>query len=279
LRGNWGIHYVVGSVPVHAWFADRDVDAIGFFFRTIASLSTDTEPYFDEANPADYQMFNIRYVILPPDRQPGVPAKLIATAGDFRLFRVATSGYLQVVDRAAPVAANRTNLASTVVPFMHSELASRNVYPGVTFAGGTPPQPTFDGASPPAGTPGAVLTQTATPQDGAFEATVDAKRPAAVLLKATFDPRWTATVDGTPAKPVMMAPSLVGIDVPPGRHDIRFKYKPYPHYAILLAIGVLTLLALVLVPRREKIRERVAAIRKARSRRPADGTTAERRPA
>ena len=43
LRGNWGRHYKVGSVPVHAWLADRDVDAIGFTFRTIASLSTDVE--------------------------------------------------------------------------------------------------------------------------------------------------------------------------------------------------------------------------------------------
>src|SRR5262249_8035028 len=48
LRGNWGLQYTVGVVPVHAYFADRDADAIGFTFRTIASLSTDTEAYFDE---------------------------------------------------------------------------------------------------------------------------------------------------------------------------------------------------------------------------------------
>src|SRR5262249_53356873 len=33
LRGNWGIQYVVGTVPVHVWLADHDVDAIGFTFR------------------------------------------------------------------------------------------------------------------------------------------------------------------------------------------------------------------------------------------------------
>jgi len=36
-------------VPVYAWLCDRDVDAVGFTFRTIASLSNDTEAAFDES--------------------------------------------------------------------------------------------------------------------------------------------------------------------------------------------------------------------------------------
>jgi hypothetical protein len=79
---------------------------------------------------------------------------------------------------------------------------------------------------------------------------VVANRPAAVLLKATYDPRWTVTVDGFPAKPVMMAPSFVGVDVPLGRHVVRFHYRPYGDYPILLALGGLTLLGLIVVPRR-----------------------------
>jgi uncharacterized membrane protein YfhO len=75
-----------------------------------------------------------------------------------------------------------------------------------------------------------------------------------VLLKATYDPRWTVTVDGLPAETVMMAPSLVGVSVPAGRHVVSFKYVPYQHYTLLLAIGALTLLGLVLYPRRDEAR-------------------------
>jgi hypothetical protein len=250
---------------VHAWFADRDVDAIGFTFRTIASLSTDTEPAFDETNPADYQMFNVRYLILPSDRQPSVPATLIASSGRQRLYEVKTSGYFQVVDRAAPVSANRTDMLAATRSFMQSHLASRNVYPGVTFAGGSAPAPTFTGSDPPAGAPGRVLAQSATPDDGVFAAKVQANRPSVMLLKATFDPRWTATVDGRSVKPTMMAPSLVGVEVPPGTHDVRFKYRPYSHYALLLTIGALTLLGLALVPRREALAQRLASRRDTRS--------------
>jgi hypothetical protein len=48
----------------------------------------------------------------------------------------------------------------------------------------------------------------------------------------------------------MMAPSLVGISVPAGNHQVVFRYRPYAHYGLLLALGALALLALALVPRR-----------------------------
>jgi hypothetical protein len=246
LRANWGARYLVGSVPVHAWLANRDADAIGFTFRTIPSLSNDVEAAFDETNPAQYEMFDVRYLILPSDRPPPVQATEIASSGRHRLYEVQTSGYFQVADRAAAIEADRTNLQAATREFRDSDLASRGVYPGIAFAGDDGPPPTFAGAAAPAGAPGRVLGQSAVPEDGDFMATVVADRPAVALLKATYDPRWTATVDGVPVEPVMMAPSLVGVDVPAGRHDVRFRYQPYEHYPELIAIGLLTLIGLAL---------------------------------
>jgi hypothetical protein len=257
LRANWGQQYKVGSVTVHAWLADRGVDAIGFVFRTITSLSTDVEVAFDENNPAQYQMLNIRYVIVPSDRKPTVPATLIASSGRHRLYEVHTSGYLQVVDRAPPVYADRTSIEQASRDFRNSNLASRGIYPGVAFAGASAPPQTFTGSRPPPGPAGRVLTQSNKLQDGRFDTTVEARRPAVVLLKATYDPRWTVTVDGLRAKPAMMAPSLVGVEVPAGTHMVRFRYKPYAGYPVLLGIGALTFLALLLVPRQAAIRARL----------------------
>src|SRR5206468_11488603 len=122
----------------------------GLVFRTITSLSTDIEVAFDENNPAQYQMLNIRYVIVPFDRKPTVPAKLIAKAGPHRLYEVHTSGYFQVVDRAGSVSANRTNIEQTTRDFRNSNLALRGIYPSVAFAGARPLPPTFAGTNPPA---------------------------------------------------------------------------------------------------------------------------------
>ena len=65
-------------------------------------------------------------------------------------------------------------------------------------------------------------------------------------------------MDGLPDKATMMAPSLVGVEVPAGRHEVRFRYKPYGHYPLLLVIGALTLIALVLVPHRAALSRRLA---------------------
>jgi hypothetical protein len=247
LRANWGKDYKVGYVPVYAWLANRDVDAIGFTFRTIASLSNDVEAAFDETNLAQYEMFNVRYLILPVDQQPRVRARLVASSGGHRLYEVRTTGYLQVVDRSSPIAADRTDLELSTRSFRNSNDASRGTYPGIGFAGDEGP-PALDTGPGPAGI---VLAQSATIQDGVFSASVEANRRAVVLLKATYDPRWTATVDGVPAKPTMMAPSLVGVEVPAGRHSVRFRYAPYAHYPLLVTVGLLTLLGLAIVDRRE----------------------------
>jgi hypothetical protein len=254
LRSNWGKDFKVGYLPVFTWLANNDVDAIGFTFRTIASLSNDVEASFDETNQAQYEMFNIRYLILAPDRRPPVPAKRIAQRGDYVLYEVPTSGYFQVVDRAAPIVADRTDLNAATEAFRNSELASKGIYPSVDFAGDGAPPPTEGGP----GRAGKVLEQRARLADGVFTASVEARRRAVVLLKATYDPRWTVTVDGEPAEPTMMVPSLVGVEVPAGMHAIRFRYKPVSSYPLLILLGGLTLLGLVLIPYRGGLREFVA---------------------
>ena len=87
------------------------------------------------------------------------------------------------------------------------------------------------------------------PDDGVFGGTVVANRPAVVMLKATYHPRWKVTVDGKPAKTQMLAPSFVGVAVPAGPTLVEFRYEPYPDYWLLFLIGVLTLVALAVVPR------------------------------
>ena len=94
-------------------------------------------------------------------------------------------------------------------------------------------------------------------------ATVIAERPAMVMLKASFDPRWQVSVDGVAVAPEMIAPSFVGRTVPAGRHVVRFVYEPFPRYDLLLTFGALTLLGLALLPGR---------IARRRSGRPGHGT-------
>jgi hypothetical protein len=241
LPSNWGRTYAIGSVPVYMVLEANDLDQVGFTLRT-QSLSSDPEALFDEANPNQYDLFNIRYLLLPSERKPAVPASVIATQGRHTLWQVASTGYLEVVDTAGPpIAANRTNVGVQSLAFMESSQLAARRFPTIAFDGGTAAEPTLAAGDHPATPAGSVDEQAPHSDQGDFSGVISANRPAVVLLKATFDPRWKVTVDGIDRPPIMLAPSLVGVAVPAGRHAISFRYEPFPSYPLLLAIGLLTL--------------------------------------
>jgi hypothetical protein len=59
-----------------------------------------------------------------------------------------------------------------------------------------------------------------------------------LLLKASYHPGWKAWVDGLQTEIDHTAPNLMAISVPPGRHEVRFRYSN-PAYQKLLFAGSL----------------------------------------
>ncbi len=249
LPTNWGQQYKIGSAPVYAELTAHDVDVFGFNLRTV-SLSADIEPYFDDTNLAQYDLFNVRYLFLPAVRPPPVAATFVESRGRHTLWEVRTSGYFDVVDTSGSIAADRSSMATAMLPFIRSPALARRLFPTVAFDGAAPAPSSIPFASNVSGRAGRVDQEFVLIADGSFSARVTANRSAVVLLKTTFDPRWDVTVDGAKATPIMIAPSFVGVAVPPGTHAIGFAYRPYPNYLLLLLLGVLGLIALVVVQSR-----------------------------
>jgi hypothetical protein len=205
---------------------------------------------------------------MPSGMQPPVPATPLASSGRHRLWLVATSGYIGVFDTSGIVEADRTDMASQMQPFLRSAGFQDGELATVAFDGAPAATPTLPFSATPttqAGTSSDVLVQ---PQDGLFAAEVSTTRTAAVVLKATFDPRWRVTVDGRVAIAYMVVPGFVAVTVGPGAHAVVFTYVAYPHYPMLLGIGGLTLVILALGPwlwrrwgRRRLARRAVIALR------------------
>jgi hypothetical protein len=243
----WGTTETIYAVPLYSYLLSNNVDGVGFYLRT-TSLSEDVEAMFDDTDPTQYDMFNIRYLILPSGRDPLVPAELVDTKGGYSLYRVPTTGFLKVVDALPPITADRMTLAAQVEPWMQSTLPAEDRYPTIAFAGAEAAPPTSNGGSV-SGPPGTVSESSASLADGVVSGQVDLRRPAMVVLKTSFDPRWTVTVDGVQLPAQMVAPSFVGREVPAGRHDIVFTYRPFPRYDVLFLVGALVFLGLLLGPR------------------------------
>ena len=254
---NWGSHFTVGAVPVFKYLESRDVVEVGYTLRT-ASLMTGPEAHFDETNPSDYVLFGIRYIIRPLGSSPPVPATPIAQAGPYVLWETKLGGYLHPGTISGRLTANRTNVGTRSIPLLRSPLAAQGRYLAVRFGGTQPSAPGLPAATRGTGTPaGSVLAEHADLAAGLASATVRMRRAGVVVLSASFDPGWTATIDGRPASTRMLAPALVAAGVGPGTHTILFKYRGYGGYAWLFALSGLTLAALALSrPAARRLRHR-----------------------
>jgi uncharacterized membrane protein YfhO len=82
------------------------------------------------------------------------------------------------------------------------------------------------------------------------EVTVDASLPsdAVVLVRVSYDPGWTATIDGAPAQVLPADGFLMGVPVRAGHHQIVVSYRDEDvSRGLWLSAVVWALLALGLV--------------------------------
>jgi hypothetical protein len=251
MPSNWGHYFYVGDVPVYIYLEQHSVDAVGFTLRTSA-LMTDPEAYFDEDVAGDYSAFGIRYLLLPATRAPSVRATLLRAAGSYRLWEVRngpSAALIEVVDTFGTITATSANLGPRTSTFLRSAQIGRAIYPTIDFDGQGAPRSTLSSVATRHGLAGVVTRQSQNLLYGqSARATVVARRRAVVLLKVSYDPGWTATVDGRRVRTIMLAPALVGVEVSRGTHQVVFTYHGYADYPILIAVAVATQLGVGVGP-------------------------------
>lgn len=245
----WGYKFRIGEIQAYIYMENSSVDAVGFTLRGFG-LMTDPEAWFDEDNPGDYNVMGIKYLLYPVGKVPPVPATLVESSEGYALWTVPTSGIFQVVDTTTPIPANASDLGKMTAAFLASDLPDRNIYPTIAYAGAPAAAPTIPvGSTAPRGPAGKVLAVGDDLSYGIATATVLANRTSVVLLKSSYDPGWSVTVDGHPARTQMIAPALVGVEVGPGLHRIVFEYHGFGEYPLLFGIALLTLVGIVVLPR------------------------------
>jgi hypothetical protein len=228
---------------VFKYLESRDIDEVGYTLRT-ASLMTNPEYFFNDQDPSDYRLFGIRYLIVPSGYYPPVPAQPLIHAGAYSLWTLARGAYIQVGSIVGELGADRTNVGLRSIPILGSPLAQDGEYLRVTYGHTDTRSNTLAAARPIPPPPGSRLSQHDDLREGEADSSVSMNRPGVVVLSASYDPGWTATVDGHPARPTMVAPALVAAPVSAGIHRIVFRYRGYPGYPALFALAAATLLAL-----------------------------------
>jgi hypothetical protein len=228
---------------VFKYLDSRDVDEVGYTLRT-ASLMTDPESYFNDRNPSDYRLFAIHYLILPTGSRPPVPAELKLQAGPYSLWTLpGAAGVLRPGTIVGTLSADRSDIGTRSIRLLNSRLAQAGDYLRVAYGHSGAREPRLPQPSPatPAGT---VLAESDKLQQGLVAASVRMRRAGVIVLSASFDPGWTATVDGRLQRTEMVAPALVATTIPAGTHRIIFRYRGWQNYPLLFAVAAAALLAL-----------------------------------
>jgi hypothetical protein len=242
MPSNWGSHFQVGAVPVFKYLARENADEVGFTLRT-ASLMTDPEYYFDEANPSDFSLFGVRYLILPQHRSPPITARRVGSVGPYALWTTQQSGYARVGTLVGSVDANREDVGIRSVRLLRSNLAARGGYLRVRWGSNGRAE---DIGTPPPRLPGAVLVEHDELSRGRVSVVVRFVRAGLLVLSSSFDPSWRVSVDGVSRPTIMVAPALVGVSVPTGIHRIDFAFRDSADYFPLFVFALMPLVLLLL---------------------------------
>ena len=237
---NWGERFTIGLVPVFKYAESRDVDVVGYTLRT-ASLMSQPEVSFDPAVQGEYQLFGVRYVLLPPTVSPEPWMTPVMGHGPYRLFVVAPVHYLGTVSLVGTTRLGRSDVGTATRGLLRSQAVAEHRYAAVAWEGSA--APTLH-VPPPDAPLGALTDSHVDLLAGWARTRVQSGEGTVVELAASFDPGWVSTVDGRPVPTVQLAPAVVGVVVPPGTHAVAFTYHGFRG---LVPLAVTSAVGLVVV--------------------------------
>ncbi|HXW84925.1 MAG TPA: hypothetical protein VEJ86_11005 [Candidatus Binataceae bacterium] len=206
------------------------------------SLNSDLLWTLDLRNSEIYRLFNIRYIIAPPNLELPNFLVRIVNLGQYSLYSAATNGYTEIGRITAfqtihsqleLLGYNRAWLASAG-PANHEFTAF--------LAPGEAPDRALLTAEHTAGA-GTVESEHITPDSLQAHAKMDS--PGLLVFKVTYHPNWRITVDGRPARALMVSPSYIGVSLEAGDHLVIAEYRSSRLKSVLLLIGLIVLVVTV----------------------------------
>jgi len=259
LSKNWGAIFKISDVPFYAFLTASGVQQTSYSYHSL-ELPADIMARFDELDPAQYRLFDVRSVVGPAAMAHAAPAFLMPrlTAGRFQVFDAPGAGYFDVVDVAAAVSADRHSFYDINDRWLHSGLVAQREHLLLDFAGDAPPAlpPVLPAAPLPQlgreTAPGEVRSERRAGDE--FQADLEAARPSYALLRMTWHQNWMAYLDGKLQKTYMLSPGFIGVPITEGRHQLVFRYEPGKWRLALAVAGFLMVTVLLAAERSGRLR-------------------------
>ena len=260
LRSNWGeqLDFAIPFRSAHAYqylVTER--------FRMLAppyggaSLNSDLQFDFNDQIAAQYDLYNVRYVVAP--RGLALPAflQVLRTTNRYVLYAAPSSGhaeYVALADReqvSSPAKLFARNRAFVNGPGPAARIYNRWDYPA-------PVDGVVSGEVSGCAS-GALRFERV--QSNRFDFITGCPNAATLVVKESYHPNWRVTVDGQAVETFMVSPSFIGITLPAGDHFVTAEYRSAPIKTPLFLLGLLSIVALALARRDLPLRVRSLSAR------------------
>jgi len=237
LPETWGntYYYDIGDIPVYALLTGSGLDTLGYLYHSF-SLPADSNYVFDDSRPAEYDLFNVRYVLLSNTWTPPAFYTFLNNFGDYRLYSVQTSGYFDVVGLENNTStANEGVFEQTQSWLAASGPETKTYQPYVQNGYKNPLSLDVPTAKP---SNANILDESI--GVNVYKADYEADNNGILVLKESFHPGWRATIDGKDVAVGSVLPGYVGVAVPSGKHEVILTYRAFPWRWLLIFIGFVT---------------------------------------
>ena len=256
LGEDWGKQLDLGGLNVRDVLTFNEIAVAGPPYQGL-SLNSSLIWWFRDLEASQYDLLDARYVITPAALKVPDFFRLIQRSGKYALYQVPTTGvaeYIAITSRQRK--ATQRDLFDANVAWFRSDQpgADRFIHWDYMTPAGAPD------LSP--GCPAGGKSLFEADDRDSLQVVVECPTAADLMLKVTYHPNWTATVDGQPTSTFMVSPSFVGIHLPAGKHHVVATYEATPSKVPLLA-GGLVLLAFTILFRRylDRLPTRLGTIR------------------
>jgi len=210
------------------------------------SLNSDLLWSFNEADQAQYDLFDVRYVIAPRTLAPQPFWQRRTEAGRYILYEVPTSGYATlgaiVEQRAAP---SQHALFDLELAWLKSDAVAARRYIRYAYPGSGSGVPGSISPGCPTG-----RTEDRVVREDRIEVAASCDHATTLIFKTTYHPNWAVTIDGRPAPDFLVSPSYIGVALPPGTHVVAAQYRADAKKTPLLLLGLTGLTAAAVFRRR-----------------------------
>lgn len=276
--GNWGRNFFVGETPLYMALSRDGFSVIGFLPESW-SMNSDPEQFFDENNILFYDLYNVRYSILPTQVVPPKFAKPLFKAGKFNLYEIKTDGWVAFGKSRMMVRSRKTDLLNATRLWFDSDMLKAADYPVIEVNNtiSLDPSDRWSGklwqvqltdlnhfinlndqkerdiwlANPfsalsEKSTSVSLVSKNEQKLPNGYAVNIHLDKDCGnciLLLKQSYHPDWQAILDGSRVSTFPVFPFYVGIQIEKaGNHHISFEYEPNNYKVILVWLEILTLI-------------------------------------